>query len=111
MCHASTIDDENGDIIDLVLFCSDYCNKEYNGGEYQGWYGCLELHNHEVCANCGEPLAFYWNIPFSGSRYGVNQTLAEHMESLLSLLWQTEDRTNRLEISNILTECLLWGTL
>ena len=55
--HYHTVEDESGDTIDLIPFCSDACNRAYckqHGLQYQGWYGCHEGSDYpEFCANCG----------------------------------------------------------
>lgn len=51
MAHLVTIDDAQGDIIDAIVFCSDFCAKTHKA--YAGWSGCHELQFDEGCAFCG----------------------------------------------------------
>ena len=62
--HFVPIEDEQGDLVDGAVVCSDYCHRDYcqrNGLEYGGWFGCQEMeHDDEygplVCENCGEEI-------------------------------------------------------
>ena len=67
MAHIREIHDDTGDLVDLVYFCSDSCNREWHpdgitaqGVEpYGGWYGCQEIESDEECAGCGEVIEGY----------------------------------------------------
>jgi hypothetical protein len=55
MAHYHEIIDRRGDIIDLVVFCSDYCHEQWcidHEVEYQGWNGCHEHPYDDRCYNC-----------------------------------------------------------
>jgi hypothetical protein len=52
MAHLGYIQDNQGDIIDLVIYCSDFCNKIHNNN-YEGWNGCHELRISQPCECCG----------------------------------------------------------
>ena len=52
MAHLEYIEDEHNDVIDYVVYCSDYCNRE-NNRNYNGWNGCHEISISEPCACCG----------------------------------------------------------
>ena len=52
MAHLEYIEDEQGDVVDHKVYCSDFCNREQNKN-YQGWNGCCEISVSEPCANCG----------------------------------------------------------
>ena len=54
--HNHYIEDERGEILDIVPLCSDSCNREYSGRDYAGWSGCHELEHTDYCANCGVVL-------------------------------------------------------
>ena len=57
--HIHAIEDEVGDIIDIETFYSDFCHKGWcleNSVDYEGWNGCHETHDSDICAYCGEPL-------------------------------------------------------
>ena len=56
MAHIHPIEDAQGDLVDLVYFCSDSCNRQHSGEAYTGWYGCVELEVSNECANCGAIL-------------------------------------------------------
>ena len=58
MAHLHIIEDKNGDAVEQLVFCSDFCHQDYcetrNDGilEYQGWFGGQEISFNEPCANC-----------------------------------------------------------
>ena len=53
--HIHCIEDEHGDVVDIVSYCSDYCHREGEGDKYRGWNGCHEGADYdERCANCGD---------------------------------------------------------
>jgi hypothetical protein len=55
--HMHFIEDEQGDVVDIVPYCSDYCHREGEGDDYQGWNGCREGADYDqACAYCGEKL-------------------------------------------------------
>lgn len=52
--HLFEINDDQGDLVDVVVFCSDYCHRLWcieNKQEYQGWNGCHEPWPSR-CASC-----------------------------------------------------------
>ena len=56
--HTHLIEDANGDICDVVYFCSDGCHHDYCVAHpdlsYEGWNGCHEGGGSvEFCAQCG----------------------------------------------------------
>ena len=50
--HLQLIEDLDGQLIDVIEFCSDYCHKEHAGSDYAGWNGCNEAEFNTACANC-----------------------------------------------------------
>jgi hypothetical protein len=52
MAHIDYIQDNNGDVVDHAVYCSDSCHREH-GKNYNGWNGCLEISVTEPCALCG----------------------------------------------------------
>lgn len=56
MAHIEYIEDKQGDVIDLVIYCSDFCNIEHNKN-YRGWNGCHEIPTSQPCACCGAIVA------------------------------------------------------
>lgn len=60
MSHVHHIEDDTGDIVDLVYFCSDTCHNDWcnikGNPDYGGWNGCHEHDCTETCAHCGEIL-------------------------------------------------------
>src|SRR5215510_11626134 len=57
--HHLVIDDERGDIADIIKLCSDSCARSYaesNGLEYGGWNGANETEFTDYCAQCGTVL-------------------------------------------------------
>jgi hypothetical protein len=67
MAHIRQIHDDTGDLVDLVYFCSDSCNRAWNpdgitaqGVEpYGGWYGCHELESDTICERCEDVIYGY----------------------------------------------------
>jgi len=57
MAHLQFIEDAQGDVVDYVVFCSDYCSRCHAAGDYKGWNGCNEISVGEPCAECGAPVA------------------------------------------------------
>ena len=63
--HQHCVNDPiSGDIVDIVVFCSDACHKEWcanplNDETYEGWSGCHECEHTEYCAQCGVVLPGY----------------------------------------------------
>lgn len=59
MAHLFPIEDQYGDLVDEVVFCSDWCHQSWcreNGKTYGGWYGCQEISTTVPCASCGEKV-------------------------------------------------------
>jgi hypothetical protein len=52
MANLHFIEDEHGDVVDYLVFCSDYCHKEHVDS-YEGWSGCHEISFTQPCENCG----------------------------------------------------------
>ena len=55
--HLHLIEDNTGDVVDHIEFCSDYCNRDHTGEDYQLWNGCNESEFDTSCANCGAAIA------------------------------------------------------
>lgn len=64
--HTHHLCDDDGNLVDLVPFCSDWCHQEWcrvTGFAYGGWNGCHEGgDSEEYCAECGAPA---WTPPVS----------------------------------------------
>ena len=57
--HYHMIEDDSGDLIDLIELCSDECHRQWcidNDEVYQGWNGCQEQEAPAICASCGTKL-------------------------------------------------------
>ncbi len=54
--HYHDIEESNGDLVDLIPYCSDTCHRLDQGEDYQGWNGCYELQFSEPCSGCGAPI-------------------------------------------------------
>ena len=52
MAHLHLIEDENGDVIDAKVYCSDLCHVLDNDN-YQGWNGCSEISFSQPCERKG----------------------------------------------------------
>ena len=60
MAHYHFIEDDKGDLVDVLTFCSDGCHQTYclrYNTDYRGWNGCHELEFSTPCAYCGEIVA------------------------------------------------------
>jgi len=56
MTSVHSVVDKNGDLIDLVYFCGDFCHQQWckeTDHPYDGWNGCHEIQHNETCADCG----------------------------------------------------------
>lgn len=55
--HYHHVENSDGELVDLIAFCSDACHRDYcadHGLEYGGWNGCQEGSDYvEFCAACG----------------------------------------------------------
>ena len=49
--HAQWIEDNSGDIVDSIYYCSDHCHRSH-AENYGGWNGSNEVMAPEWCANC-----------------------------------------------------------
>lgn len=56
MAHLHFIEDKHGDVVDQLVFCSDYCHQVHTMGEYRGWNGCHEISTTEPCSECGKTV-------------------------------------------------------
>lgn len=55
MTHQHYQLDRNGDIVDINIFCSDFCHESWckqTDSEYDGWNGCHETEHDVVCEYC-----------------------------------------------------------
>jgi hypothetical protein len=57
MAHFVYVNDDNGDLVDLIVYCSDYCAR--TDIAYDGWNGAHELEGCDECASCGDVLRGY----------------------------------------------------
>jgi hypothetical protein len=56
MAHLHFIEDDSGDVVDHLVFCSDYCHYKHLGEKYRGWNGCNEISTTEPCVECGRKV-------------------------------------------------------
>lgn len=57
--HLCLIEDDKGDLVDVIVFCSDWCHRDYcnsHGMSYDGWNGCHEMDAPQQCANCEKKM-------------------------------------------------------
>ena len=55
--HYYFVEDADGDVVDLIPYCSDFCHREDQGENYRGWNGCHEGADYDQeCALCGKFL-------------------------------------------------------
>jgi hypothetical protein len=56
MANVVPIEDKDGQLVDLLYYCSDFCAK--TNPAYAGWYGCVDNYSTPFCQNCKQPL--FW---------------------------------------------------
>jgi len=56
MANVVPIEDKDGQLVDLLYYCSDFCAK--TNPAYAGWYGCVDNYSTPFCQNCEQPL--FW---------------------------------------------------
>ena len=60
MAHFHYVEDEDKQVVDYLVFCSDFERREFlekednekEYGSYSGWNGCHELEFNEHCSYC-----------------------------------------------------------
>jgi hypothetical protein len=55
MAHKHDINGPDGDILDRVYFCDDYCHRSWcqnQNIDFNGWDGCHELEYDTPCDAC-----------------------------------------------------------
>ena len=52
MAHIVPIEDEDGNLVDIEVYCTDSCAQESTN--YEGWYGCQEISTSTLCESCGD---------------------------------------------------------
>ncbi len=55
MSHIHRHEDEDGNLVDVTYYCSDWCHRDHclrTGLAYEGWDGCHEVESDQQCANC-----------------------------------------------------------
>ena len=60
MAHFHYVEDEDKQVVDYLVFCSDFERQEFleqednekKYGSYNGWNGCHELEFNEHCSYC-----------------------------------------------------------
>ena len=56
MAHLHFIEDYRGDVVDQLVFCSDYCHfvhiTDHSKYIYNGWNGCNEISTSTPCVHC-----------------------------------------------------------
>ena len=56
MAHLHYVEDETGDVVDHLVFCSDYCHIQHMDEKYRGWNGCNEISTTQPCVECGSTV-------------------------------------------------------
>ena len=57
MSHLVTHEDQEGQLVDITYYCSDFCAR--SDKDYAGWFGCQEIPNEcepIFCALCKTAL-------------------------------------------------------
>lgn len=54
MAHFVIVEDTNGELTDLEVYCSDLC-AQYSPN-YDGWYGAQEVEFDTDCKRCGKTV-------------------------------------------------------
>lgn len=52
MANLVFIEDTYGELLDVEVYCSDYCAQ--TSADYAGWHGCNEISFSQPCEHCGE---------------------------------------------------------
>lgn len=55
MAHFHRFEDDRGDLVEVYVFCSDFCHRcwcDMMGVPYGGWDGCHELEFDDLCVGC-----------------------------------------------------------
>ena len=59
--HIHRVEDESGDLVDVIPFCSDFCHRTFcdqsEEYDYEGWDGCHEVSEGmewTECEQCGD---------------------------------------------------------
>ena len=79
--HYHYMEDESGDVVDLVPLCSDACHRDWAGEDYQGWSGCHEGSDSvEFCANCGVVAGGTYECDCQRDNVVVNRFLSDEGE-------------------------------
>ena len=52
MAHFVLIEDAQGELVDVEVYCSDFCARQSSC--YAGWYGAQEVEFDTKCTLCGE---------------------------------------------------------
>ncbi len=86
--HYLELDDEHGDLVELVAFCSDSCHQDYcqqTDATYDGWNGAHEGSDSvEFCALCGVVAGGLGMAECQLANVVVNRLLSEHGERCTS---------------------------
>ena len=75
MAHLHFVEDQNGDVIDNIVYCSDSCHRNHSK-TYNGWNGCHEISVSEPCASCGAMVMGIEDtdcLSDTGERLSVNE--------------------------------------
>ena len=51
MANLVLVEDGTGELVDVNVYCSDYCAQ--TDPLYAGWYGCADVEFDTACASCG----------------------------------------------------------
>ena len=82
--HYHMIEDDTGDLVDIVHFCSDACHRQWcedNDEKYGGWNGCNEGSDSvEFCDNCGVVAGGTYECDCQRDNVVVNLFLSEEGE-------------------------------
>lgn len=78
--HQHYIEDEDGQLIDVVSLCSDACHRDYAGEDCAGWNGCHEAEFTTFCAQCGVVIPGQDATEAQASNVVVNRFLSDEGE-------------------------------
>lgn len=78
--HLHEIKDQSGELVELVKFCSDACNRDWAGLDYQGWSGCHETEFTTYCVACGVVIPGFDACEHQTSNVVVNRFLSDEGE-------------------------------
>ena len=61
--HVNEIDDDRGDLVDVLYACSQQCALAQGFPQPSAWPGGMETDSDQYCVNCGDHIAHGLQCP------------------------------------------------